>query len=420
LGAGSVFRRLISRDEALQRIRRYVKLAALGVEEVELRSAFGRVLAEDVRASVDVPPFHRATMDGYAVKAKDTFGASETNPKSLRVVGSVEVGKMPATRLETGQAMAVATGSALPEGSDAVLPLEWTRTGSTPNEILALRAVTTGENVMERGHDIKRGELLLKEGTRLTARELGVLSALGIARVKVYLKPKVAILSTGQELVEPGKPLTSGKIYDVNWITLYASVLECGGRPEFLGIVEDSVEKMENTMRKGLEMADVVVASGATSVGATDIMRSIVNRLGKPGVIVDGVRMKPGKPTIIGVADGKPIFCLPGNPMSALVAFYNFVAPVLRAMAGLPPVRRRFVEAVLAGRVMPASGRLTTIPVRLEKGQEQLVAHPILKASGAITALALADGYVEIPEDVKFLESGERVKVYLFRGEWKP
>ena len=315
-----------------------------------------------------------------------------------------------------GEAVEVATGSAIPDGADAVVPVEWTRRGAG-GSILVLRGVASGENVMEVGRDIRRGDVVLRRGTRLTPTALGVLSALGMPKIKVYAKPRVAILSTGRELVEPGGPLADGRIYDVNWITLYASVEECGGEPIFLGVAGDDPKEISGMLRKGLGVADLVLVSGGTSVGATDLMRNVVDGLGEPGVIVDGVRMKPGKPTIIGVVGSKPIFCLPGNPTSALVSFHNFAAPVIRAMAALPETRRLRIKARMATRLIPASGRLNTIPVRLETRGGGVYACPILRGSGAITSLALADGYVEIPEDVKLVEEGEEVQVHLFH-EW--
>jgi len=411
-----VFRRLASREEALERIRRYVKMKPLRVEDVELTRAHGRVLAVDVKAPIDVPQFPRATMDGYAVRSQDTFGASEENPLELKVTGRVDVGEKPSVVVGPGEAVEVATGSAIPDGADAVVPVEWTR-GGAGGSILVLRGVASGENVMEVGRDIRRGDVVLRRGTRLTPTALGVLSALGMPKIKVYAKPRVAILSTGRELVEPGGPLADGRIYDVNWITLYASVEECGGEPIFLGVAGDDPKEISGMLRKGLGMADLVLVSGGTSVGATDLMRNVVDGLGEPGVIVDGVRMKPGKPTIIGVVGSKPIFCLPGNPTSALVSFHNFAAPVIRAMAALPETRRLRIKARMATRLIPASGRLNTIPVRLETRGGGVYACPILRGSGAITSLALADGYVEIPEDVKLVEEGEEVQVHLFH-EW--
>ncbi len=380
-----------------------------------LAEARGRVLAEDVVAPIDVPPFDRATMDGYAVRAEDAFGASDTSPVELKVVGESLPGRAPTARVGPGEAVRIATGAPMPDGANAVVPVEYTREGE--GAVYVLRAHPPGANVMARGADIRAGTVVLKRGSRLGPRELGVLSALGFTRVKVYARPRVAVISTGDELVPPGSPLRPYSTYDVNWITLLSSAEGCGCTAEFLGAVGDDPAQLEEKLRLAVERYDAAVVSGGSSVGAGDLMRRVVPRLGEPGILVDGVRVKPGKPTIVASVGGKPLFCLPGYPTSALIAFSVFAAPILRAMAGLPPKpREKVVNAKVPVRLRPAPGRTTFFAVKLERRGKELVAVPILKGSGAITTLALADGYVVVDEHVEVLPEGSTVQVHLFEG----
>jgi len=351
-------------------------------------------------------------MDGYAVRAQDTFGASLDEPVRLRLVGRAMAGGGEPPDVGPGECVEVSTGSMLLRGADAVVRLEGTLRSS--EEILVFEPVVPGQNVMEADADIRKGQKALLAGEILTPSRLGVLSALGLRRVRVFVKPKVAVISTGVELVEPGHPLEEGKIYDINWISLAKAVEAVGGEAFFLGVARDELEEIKSFLSRGLEIADVVVASGASSVGTSDIMKDALEALGAD-IIVDGVRCKPGKPTIIALAGEKPIFCLPGNPASALITFMVFVEPILARMAGLKGVWRPTARATLALRVVPDVGRHNFIPVSLSRrGDGALVATPILKGSGAITSLAMAQGYVEAPEGTEFLPEGEEVLVKLF------
>ena len=407
----ALYRRLMGLEEALEAVWKAVKPSPLGVEAVPVGEALGRVLAEDVVAPIDVPPFDRSVVDGYAVRAEDTFGAFETRPVRLRVVGEVRVGERPAVSVGRGEAAYVPTGAPLPEGSDAVVMLEWTeRDGDT---LTVYRSASPWENVMRRGSDIRAGSKVLESGTPLGPRQLGVLSALGLREVRVYRRPLVAVLSTGDELTQPGNPLTYGRVYDVNSTTLSAYARRCGAEAVVLGVAGDDPDEIRRMLLEGLERADVVVVSGGASVGVRDYMREVVSSLGAPGLVVDGVRIKPGKPTMVAVVDGKPVFCLPGHPTSALMTFHVFVAPILRAMAGLPEVHGRRVRARLSRRVLSEEGRRLFLPVKLLDGG---LAEPIFKGSGAITSLSEADGFITVPEDVRVLPEGSEVEVQLFEG----
>ncbi len=406
-----IFRTVVRLEEALRAIEGYCRLQRRR-EVVEISKAVGRVLAEDIYAPIDIPPFDRATMDGYAARAEDTFGADEDSPVRLKLVGRIEAGEKPGVELKPGEAVEIATGAAMPKGANAVVMVEYTRRAGDFVEVL--KPVVPGENVMFAGSDIMSGELVLREGTLLTHREIGVLAACGIKDVAVYAKPRVAIISTGNELVEVGKELDYAKIYDVNSMTLAAAVAENGGEPILLGIARDEREEIAALVQRGLEIADIVLTSGSTSAGAGDVMYAILDEF-EPGVVVHGVAIKPGKPTVIAFSDGKPIFGLPGYPTSALTIFEVLVAPLIRKLSGLPAEERVKLRARLSFKVFSAEGRREFLPVNVVEGKEGFAAYPVLGSySGAISALAFSDGFIEVPEDVVILDEGEIVEVRLY------
>jgi len=409
-------RKLVSFQEALRRLREAIPAEPVGVAKVRLEEALWRVLAEDIVAHLDVPGFRRATMDGYAVRAEDTYGADVDKPAILKLVGRVEMGEPASHRLRPGECVEIATGAMMPEGANAVVRAEATERRG--RDVLVFEAVAPGQNVMERGADIKAGEKALCSGELLTPAKLGVLSALGLREVVVFKKPKVAVISTGVELVRPGEELGPGKIYDINWITMMAAVRMAFGEPLFLGIARDELYELKDHLSEGLERADAVIATGASSIGASDLMREALQALGAR-LLVDGIRCKPGKPTIIALHGRKPVFCLPGNPTSALTMFMVFVEPVLARMAGLREIRRPFVKARLASRILPDTGRYNFVPVSLSRGANgSLLAMPIAKGSGAITSLSSAHGFVEVPEGTPLVEEGSEVLVRLFWPAW--
>lgn len=406
---------LISFDEAKTILQRRFSAEPVGIEYVSLSEAYERVLAKDVIAHMDVPPFNRATVDGYAVKAKDTFGADETNLVTSKICGRVNVGESPSTTVKNGSAAEIATGAPIPRGADAVIMFEHT-VGKDANVIL-YRPVSKGENIMKAGSDIKKGDTILKKGQTLSSWEIGVLAALGLAKVEMYKRPKVAVISTGPEIVEPGKSLLSGKIYDINAHTLSAAVIECGGQPFNLGIVPDEADKLETMIRKALGSADVVITSGGVSVGPRDIIPKILDSLGKPGIIVSGIAVKPGKPTTIAVVDKKPIFSLPGHPTSSLLMFHILVRPIISKMAGKTEETLPFIEAITREKMFSEKGRRTFIMVNLSRNKKrEILASPVPTGlSGAITTLTKADGFIEIPESQQFINDGENAKVYLLK-----
>jgi putative molybdopterin biosynthesis protein len=358
-------------------------------------------------------------MDGYAVKAEDTFGAEEDNPIALKVVGKVEAGDVPAIEVERGTAVEISTGAVIPKGANAVVMVEYTSRDG--DNVLIFKPVPPGANIMSAGSDIMAGELLVRRGTKLTAREIGVLASAGFDSVRVVKKPVVAVISTGNELIDPGEKLEFGKVYDVNTYTIGAGILENGGIPVFLGIARDNAEEIRSKIAEGLEIADIVILSGGTSAGIGDMIYRIIGEFGE--VLVHGVAVKPGKPTVIAVASWngktKPIFGLPGYPTSALMIFEIFVAPLIRLMSGLPGEEHKIVKARVPIKVFSAIGRREFLPVNLVEGERGLMAYPLTDYSGAISTLAEADGFVEIPENKVFLEEGEEVEVRLF-GEIKP
>lgn len=408
-----IFRTLLSVEDAMNRFSRHYAARPKGVEVVPLSEASGRVLARHIEAGIDVPPFDRATMDGFAVQAADTYPAEEDRAVTLRVIGGIGAGDQPDLSLTPGAAVEISTGAPIPSGANAVVMVEYTWREDA--SVHVYRPVTPGENVMGAGSDIMAGELVLRSGDLITPRETGLLSALGVTDVEVYRKPRVAVLSTGNEIVEPGSLLRYGQIYDINVRTISDSVAEHGGIVEFLGIVRDDPDELRIKLREAVRGHDLVIASGGTSAGVGDLLHRVINDLGEPGILVHGVSMKPGKPLIIALVDDTPFFGLPGYPTSALMSFSLFVKPTLRQMAGLPAHHEgRTVPAKVAQRIHAAGGRREYKPVNLvQTATGDYAVYPVPSGSGAITTLAEADGYLVIPEHRTFLDADEAVQVQL-------
>jgi molybdenum cofactor synthesis domain-containing protein len=411
-----MFRKLMTFDEAKKVITEQLKPKSLGAEEISLLEAYNRVLRENVVSALDIPPFNRSTVDGYAVKAEDTFGAEENQPVKLKVCGVVNVGEPPKLSLGKGEAAETVTGAPIPEGADAVVMVE--NTEKKNDELRVYRAVTKDENVMKRGTDIKKGETVLKADQVLGASEIGVLAALGLTKVKVFKVPVVAVLSTGGEVTEPGKELPAGKIYDINAYSLSTAVCESGGKPVYFGVVPDDKAELRKALENALASADMVMTSGGVSVGPRDLTPQIVASLGEPGLIVCGIAVKPGKPTTIALVGRKPVFSLPGHPTSALLMFHLLARPVIQLMSGRPVTEVKTVKALAATRMFSAKGRRTFVMVKLKRDKsDRLVAEPVeTGASGAITTLAKADGFIEIPENQQFIDRDEEVDVALLKG----
>jgi putative molybdopterin biosynthesis protein len=410
-----MFRKLITYDEAKKTINQTLKPKPLGTEEIPLLEAYNRVLAQDATSTLDIPPFNRSTVDGYAVKAQDTYGAEENQPVKLRIIGTVNIGEIPKVTVAKGEAAEIVTGAPVPEGADAIVMVE--DTNKENNTLNVYSSVTKNENIQKKGTDIKNGETTLKTGTLLGSREIGVLAALGRAKIKVYKIPTVAVLSTGGEVTEPGRELPSGKIYDINAYTLSTAVWESGGKPVYSGVVPDDKTELRKALECALASADMVMTSGGVSVGPKDIMPQTVDSLGEPGVFISGIAVKPGKPATIALIGKKPVFSFPGHPTSALLIFHLLARPVLQVMAGRTPKEMATVKAVAASRMFSARGRRTFVTVKLRRDEsKRWIAEPVeTGASGAITTLAKADGFVEIPENQQFIDSGEEVTVSLFK-----
>jgi len=409
----SRFLRVMTLEEALGKLKKHWR-PRLKVIDVALDEAGGLALAEDVVSKLDVPPFDRASVDGYAVHASDTFGVGEDSPVRLECVGRLPAGAWLRVELRAGECLEIATGAPLPRGADAVVMVE--HAVVRKNIVKVYRAVAPGENVARRGSEVKRGATVLRAGQRLSSPSIGTLAAIGFKKVKVYKRPRVAVISSGAELRAPGSRLGRGQVYDVNGLAICRAIEECGGEAEYLGIARDRPSQIAGLVRKGLSGSDVVVISGGSSAGARDIVPSVVDSLGRPGVIVHGLALKPGKPTFIAVIRGKPVFGLPGYPVSALIIFDQLIAPQLRRMAGLSQLERRTVRAKLSMKILSARGRREFVPVELVRGSEGLSARPILKGSGAITVLSEADGYIEVPLEEEIIGEGKIVEVVLFGG----
>ena len=406
---------VVSAEEARTRFTAHIDMAPLGDETVMLGAALGRVLAHDVVAAVDAPPFDRSNVDGFALRAADTIGASDVAPKKFTLNGEViACGHAPTLEVAPGTATAIATGGVIPRGADAVVMIEQTELLGDGAPMIELRRATApGQFVSYAGSDIARGETLLRRGTRIGSREIGMLAASGLAHIDVVRRPKVAVLSTGDELVEPGKALGAANVYDSNGAIIAAAVTEAGGDAIAMGAFPDDPVKLEIAVRNALGASDMVVLSGGTSKGAGDLSHAIVSRLGRPGILVHGVALKPGKPLCLAVIDKKPVVVLPGFPTSAIFTFHAFVAPVIRALAGLPPEAAETVSATVPVRIASEMGRKEFVLVSLVEGDDGMIAFPTGKGSGSVTSFSQADGFLEIDALASSLDAGSTVPVTL-------
>ncbi len=399
------FEKLIGVDDALSMFLKELKLARLGVDYVPIPEALERVVAESVVAPSDLPPFDRSAMDGYAVRANDTFAASQFKPRFLRLKERDSV--------DDGEARQVWTGGMLPKGADAVVMLERTRKVEGGIEVLA--AVTPGENVSKRGEDVRKGEVVVKTGVRLLPQHLGLLAGLGVTQINVARKPKVALLSTGNELVELGQKPESGQVINVNQLILSAMCEQLGAEPVNLGIARDTLNEIGGKIAEGLKSADVVVTTGGTSVGYADLVPIAVSKLGKPGVIVHGIAMRPAMPTALAIVQGKPVFTLSGYPVAAMFGFEIFVRPTILKLLGIEDEPRPMLKAKLTRRVASALGRRVYLRVYFFQKEGEFFAEPVrTRGSGVLSTMTKANGYVVIPEDREGLEEGETVIVHLF------
>lgn len=424
------FLTLLPPDEARALLLSHLPTPVIATETIEVASAVGRVCAEDIRAPHPLPVFPRSSVDGYAVRASDTYGANESLPAYLPLAGEVPMGGAPPSALQAGQCMLIHTGGMLPENADAVMMLEYTQQTHTADggiEIEVLRAVAEGENVIAVGEDVAEGQVVQAAGRVMRPAEIGGLMALGITELRVVRKTRVGLISSGDEVIPPHLSPRPGQVRDINSYTLAALIEQSGAEARLYGIARDSFDVLRSLAARALEECDLLVFTAGSSAGTRDMTADVINTLGQPGVLVHGVNTRPGKPTILGVCNGKAVIGLPGNPVSALVNGYLFVVPVLERLMGVRPRPKAVVQAQLAVNLPSQAGREDWWPVKLlpvaarvaEEAAAELrssiayVADPIFGKSNLIFTLAAADGLLRIPPDATGLAAGEVVEVVL-------
>jgi molybdopterin molybdotransferase len=413
-GPLKAFFKVVSPTEAL---RILLQTPSVATEVVPTIQARARVLTEDLYSQVDLPHFHRAAMDGYAVKAKDTFGASASQPAYLKLAGTIEMGKEATRALIKGEAMRISTGGMLPPESDGVVMVEYTEeVGDSMVEIH--RGVSPWQNVIQIGDDIKKGDLVFRRGRRLRAHDLGALTGIGVSSLSVYRKPRVALISTGDEIIDVEMEPRPGQVRNINQHSLAGLVEECGAELDDLGVVRDDRDALVKTLRKALEWGDLVLVSGGSSVGARDIAMDAILSLPNAEMIFHGISVSPGKPTIFAKAAGKPLLGLPGYPVSAMVIFDLFAAPLIRVLGGENQQSAsqfsKTTRAILKTNVASQTGREDYVRVSLEESDGRLYATPLPGKSGAIFTLVKADGMIRIDLNQEGVEKGEEVEVILF------
>jgi molybdopterin molybdotransferase len=386
-------------------------------QTIPVVEALGRVLAETVESRVAVPAFSRSTVDGYAVRARDTFGASDSAPAYLELTGEVTMGEAAHFSLGEGEAAAIATGGMLPANADAAVMIEYT--DRTPaGQVELRRPVAPYENVIQKGDDVAKGQVVAEKGRRIRPQDMGALAGIGRTTVNVYERPSVAVISTGDEIVSPDAEPGPGEIRDINSWSLAGQIRQDGGRPLLCGIVEDESQELLTALDRALDSASIVLISGGSSVGTRDVAAQVINSCGEPGVLVHGVTLRPGKPTILAVVRDRPVYGMPGHPVSAMVVYRLFVRPMLRRFMGCseeqPP--HGYTEAVLSRNVRSDPGRTDYVQVALKSEEGEQRAVPVLGASGLITTMTRADGFVRVPLGSDGIRAGSPVRVYLFKG----
>jgi molybdopterin molybdotransferase len=412
--SGRGFKHLTPTNEALRAVAEKLPRRTSDNERVQVLSALGRILGQDLISPVDIPSFDRAAMDGFAVRAEDTYSATVSSPVFLRSVGRIETGVAPKVAVNKGEAGLVVTGGQMPRGTNAVVMVEYTKQLSD-GTVEVSSEVHPAENVSRTGEDVRKGTVILKEGTRLLPQDIGMLSSLGITEVSVKRRLKIAVLSTGNEIQE--RPAaTSGKIPDINRPILLNAVREVGCEPIDMGIAVDEFSQIRDKLNHALQVADIILVTAGTSVGPADFVPQVIDSLGKPGLLVHGVAMRPSMPTGLGVVDGKPVISLPGYPVSAYLAFLEFIPSLIAFMLGTAPTPRPTVRARLRRRVAGVLGSRTYVRVQVSENAGNLFVDPVrTSGAGILSSLVQANGFIIVPEHVEGYEEGQTVEVELFR-----
>ncbi|HID43723.1 MAG TPA: molybdopterin molybdotransferase MoeA [Archaeoglobaceae archaeon] len=406
------FSKHVTVDEALKKFFSRIELKKPEKELIFLTEAVNRILAEDIISEFNIPHFDRAAVDGYAVRAEDTFGASFDNPLLLKIVDKVEIGEKRHVKIGKWEAVRIATGGKMPEGSNAVVMIEYTKRINGSVEIY--RSVTPNENVSVLGEDVKAGEIILKKGTVLKPQDVGMFAASGRKMVEVLKKPVVSVFSTGDELVDAGENLEEGNIVDTNRYAILSALKMLGCDVIDLGISKDIGEEIKSRIEKGLRNSDMVIVSGGTSVGEKDLLPEIISELGE--IVVHGVATKPGMPAGLAKVENKPVVMLPGFPVAALVAFYNFVPPILEKMLDACIWERRYVKAIASRRIPSKEGVRTFTRVVLRKTEKGYLADPVrTSGSGILSSMVKSHGFAIIPEESEGIEEGDEIEVLLLR-----
>ncbi|MBU4349556.1 molybdopterin molybdotransferase MoeA [bacterium] len=407
-------------NEVITMIKDHLNLKEItqnNIEEVDIKIALHRFLAEEIVAPANLPGFNRSTMDGYAIRAEDSFGATDSLPSYLKIMGEIKMGVRPKFKINSGEAVKISTGGMLPEGANAVMMVEYTE-NIDDSTIEIRKSISPWENVVRKDEDLKTGEIILRKGRRLRPQDIGVLAGIGKTNIKIYRKPKIAIISTGNEIIPAESEPRIGQIRDINSYTLGACIEEAGGVPVCRGIIKDEVILLEQEIKKTIKEDKVgaVIISGGSSVGVRDVTLEVLNRLGKPGVLIHGVSVKPGKPTILAIADNRPIFGLPGHPVSAMIIFDLFVRPLISWLQGgqYNYNSAKEIEAELTCNMVSDSGREDYIRVFVYEKDKKIYAEPILGKSGLISTMVRASGLIKIGLNVEGLEKGSKVMVKLF------
>jgi len=401
-------------SEALEAVIEQVPELRIAVENVPILSALGRILSHDLMSPLDIPPFDRAAMDGFAVRAEDTYGASTGSPILLNSIGGVGIGVVPTVTLGKGDAVLVVTGGRMPQGANAVVMVEYTKQ-TTNGSVEVSGEVHPAENVSRTGEDVREGIVVLKEGTRLLPQDIGMLSYLGFRDVSVKCRLKIAVLSTGNE-IQDNPEASSGKIPDVNRPTLISAVRELGCEPIDMGIAQDEFSQIQGKLKRALVTSDLILVTAGTSVGPGDMVPRVIDSLGKPGMLVHGVAMRPSMPTGLGVVNGKTIVSLPGYPVSAYLAFLEFVPSLVNHLLGTNLLSRPVVQARLRRRVAGVLGSRTYVRVQVAESGGNLFAEPVrTSGAGILSSLVQANGFLIVPEKVEGYEEGQKVEVELFR-----